>query len=109
MGLDKMLDLLRNMEICFKEKGPQKEGCREKDIQKNGIQEKGFLVGKVCAVVHGGTIMALLSKFGGGEYFDYQVPCGRGYQCLLRYNRSGGPVDGPETCRAVSVSRIERI
>ena len=33
----------------------------------------------VSAVVHGGTIMALLSHFMGGEYFDYQVKCGQGY------------------------------
>lgn len=136
MGLDKMLDMLRNMEICFqnpaagykqgagdpggrygrrkgvqekniREEGPQKEGCLEKDIQKNGIPETGFLTGKVCAVVHGGTIMALLSKFGGGEYFDYQVPCGRGYQCILQYDRSGGPGTETKAGRAVSVSRIE--
>lgn len=28
---------------------------------------------KIGCVVHGGTIMALLSTFYGGEYFDYQV------------------------------------
>ncbi len=27
----------------------------------------------VAAVVHGGTIMALLSHYGGGDYYDYQV------------------------------------
>ena len=32
-------------------------------------------------VVHGGTIMALCSAFGGGEYFDYQVANGAGYIC----------------------------
>ena len=29
--------------------------------------------------VHGGTIMALLSELCGGDYYDYQVPCGEGY------------------------------
>ena len=38
----------------------------------------------VAAVVHGGTIMSLLSQYGGGNYFDYQVSNGDGYQCLLR-------------------------
>ena len=33
----------------------------------------------VSAVVHGGTIMALLSSLAGGGYFDYQVTCGQGY------------------------------
>lgn len=37
----------------------------------------------VSAVVHGGTIMALLSHFFGGEYFDYQVKCGQGYSGRL--------------------------
>ena len=96
IGLDKMLDMLRNMEIGF-----QNPAASYKQVAGGS--------GKVCAVVHGGTIMALLSKFGGGEYFDYQVPCGRGYQCILRYDRSGGPMDGPKAGRTVSVSRIERI
>lgn len=35
-------------------------------------------------VVHGGTIMALLSKYGGGDYFDYQVANGEGYVCTVK-------------------------
>lgn len=35
-------------------------------------------------VVHGGTIMSLLSSFYGGEYFDYQVANGQGYICTLK-------------------------
>lgn len=38
----------------------------------------------VAAVVHGGTIMALLSHYAGGDYYDYQVENGRGYHCRLR-------------------------
>lgn len=34
-------------------------------------------------VIHGGTIMSLLSTFCGGEYFDYQVANGQGYICTL--------------------------
>lgn len=37
----------------------------------------------VVMLVHGGTIMALLSRFYGGDYFDYQVPNGEGYVCRL--------------------------
>lgn len=33
----------------------------------------------VAAVVHGGTIMAVLSSLCGGEYFDYQVKNGEGF------------------------------
>lgn len=35
-------------------------------------------------IVHGGTIMALLSKYGKGDYFDYQVANGKGYVCTMK-------------------------
>ena len=38
----------------------------------------------IIAVVHGGTIMALLHILAGGNYFDYQVKNGGGYCCKLR-------------------------
>lgn len=41
----------------------------------------------VAAVVHGGTIMALLSSICGGEYFDYQVKNGEGFVCSLTLER----------------------
>lgn len=37
----------------------------------------------VAAVVHGGIIMALLSRYAGGDYFDYQVENAKGYHCRL--------------------------
>lgn len=40
-------------------------------------------VNTVGLIVHGGTIMALLSRFCGGEYFDYQVANGKGYLCTV--------------------------
>ena len=40
----------------------------------------------VGLVVHGGTIMSLLSRYSDGEYFDYQVPNGGGYICTLKGN-----------------------
>ena len=39
----------------------------------------------VGIVVHGGTIMALLSKYGKGDYFDYQVPNGKGFVCIMNH------------------------
>ena len=36
----------------------------------------------VC-VVHGGTIMAVVSSLTGGDYYDYQVKNGQGYQWVL--------------------------
>lgn len=47
-------------------------------------QEKERL--SITAVVHGGTIMALCSSLFGGEYFDYQIKCGQGYDCRLRHD-----------------------
>lgn len=38
----------------------------------------------ITAVVHGGTIMALLHILAGGNYFDYQVKNGGGCCCKLR-------------------------
>lgn len=35
-------------------------------------------------IVHGGTIMALLSRYGKGKYFDYQVLNGKGYICTVK-------------------------
>ena len=38
---------------------------------------------RVGLVVHGGTVMALLSAYGKNSYFDYQVSNGRGYLCRM--------------------------
>ena len=35
-------------------------------------------------IIHGGTIMSLLSTFGGGEYFDYQTANAKGYIGTLK-------------------------
>lgn len=42
---------------------------------------------QAAVVVHGGTIMALLSAFGGKEYFDCQPANGRGYRCRMNWKR----------------------
>lgn len=67
-------------------------GC-EKMLQclKNGCKTATeFESQNISAVVHGGTIMALLSHFLGGEYFDYQVKCGQGYSGKLVFPADGG-------------------
>lgn len=51
----------------------------------HGGASPGGEVPTIGAMVHGGTIMALLSSYGGGAYFDYQVPNGSGYQCSLEF------------------------
>lgn len=41
----------------------------------------------VAAIVHGGTIMALLSHYGGEkDYFDYQCKNGEGYRCTVKFS-----------------------
>lgn len=35
-------------------------------------------------IVHGGTIMALLSKYCGNDYYDYQVRNGSGFVCRVK-------------------------
>lgn len=40
-------------------------------------------IGSTLAVVHGGTIMALMSGLTGKEYFDFQVKAAAGYRLLL--------------------------
>ena len=48
----------------------------------------------IALVVHGGTIMALLSAYCVGEYFDYQVPNGSGFQVNLLKGKTEIRFDG---------------
>lgn len=47
-------------------------------------------------VVHGGTIMSLLSRYCGGDYFDYQTANGRGFCCICRWGTRGTRLTGVE-------------
>lgn len=47
-----------------------------------GMKNQNQMV-TIGTVVHGGTIMAVLSTFYGGSYYDYQVANGQGYRCLI--------------------------
>ena len=47
----------------------------------NGCLRNGISL--AALVVHGGTIMAVLSSLTGGEYFDFQVKNGEGYETVL--------------------------
>lgn len=53
------------------------------DVKEN---EKQNVIGMI---VHGGTIMALLSKYAGGDYFHYQVSNGKGYVCTVKKTGTG--------------------
>lgn len=61
--------------ICRCEKGLSK-------IHKYLFQREGQIPDEIGIVVHGGTIMAILSSLCEGEYFDYQVGNGEGYKCI---------------------------
>ncbi len=41
----------------------------------------------IAFVVHGGTIMAILSQLGGYNYFDYIADNGKGYICSFENNK----------------------
>lgn len=71
---------------------PQGES-RQDFIQRNlaGFQElltilRGIPEEKIsaAAVVHGGTIMSILSGAYGGDYYDYQIPNGEGYRVCMK-------------------------
>lgn len=63
--------------------------CR---ILSNIIKDTDRDIVTVGAVVHGGTIMALLSSYCGGEYFDYQVSCGSGFLCQISLSCGRGRI-----------------
>lgn len=48
------------------------------------MQEQAVKAEKIGMIVHGGTIMAILSRYGKGEYFDYQTDNGKGYVCTVK-------------------------
>lgn len=58
------------------------EGKIAREVAENQMTESQPR--NITAVVHGGTIMALLHILAGGNYFDYQVKNGGGYCCKLR-------------------------
>lgn len=70
---------------------------------------------RASAIVHGGTIMALLSAHGeesGKGYFDYQTANGRGYLCSLdarhahTASRSGGETGPGERIRLREIMEL---
>lgn len=68
-------------------------------------------VDRVTAVVHGGSIMALLSHYAGGDYFDYQVANGEGYKMLLTLESCRETELGPrgEGQIITSISRLTKL
>lgn len=98
-GYEKMLHYMKK---SWKRSAASGQGSRsmeqkeQEEIQRDENEAgdagtKNTRIRNISAVVHGGTIMALLSHFLGGEYFDYQVKCGQGYSGRLVF-----PADGAD-------------
>ncbi len=51
-------------------------------------QQREEITLTAAAVIHGGSIMALLSAYCGGDYFDYRCKNGEGYLCCLKLKDS---------------------
>lgn len=87
---------------------PQGES-REAFLQRSrkGLERMLFLLDKdgmpdkVVAVVHGGTIMAVLSELTGREYFSFQVPNGGGYRTRIRRRQN--------TIEVLEIEQIEQM
>lgn len=62
--------------------------CREGLNKLLGVMEQkaGKAPSTAVIIVHGGSIMALLSAYCGGDYFDYHCKNGEGYVCALTKN-----------------------
>lgn len=60
-------------------------GLENAELENSKLENKKLYGGlTIGMIVHGGTIMALLSSFAGGKYFDYQVSNGNGYRGVLQ-------------------------
>lgn len=80
-GFDRMCGILRQ---AAAEKDTEWVDAEPKDVRQKTIGQAGAEPVRAGLIVHGGTIMALLSRYGGGEYFDYQTANGRGYLCRMQ-------------------------
>ncbi len=83
-GFEKLLDELHKQKTTLQNiKSRDSLAELRKDIKLS--QDAEINQPTIGLVVHGGTIMALMHAYSGGEYFDYQVKNGRGYICTLNY------------------------
>lgn len=49
------------------------EGWKSVCSELRAEQQLGHPIRRICCIVHGGTIMAVLSTLLGGDYYDYQI------------------------------------
>ena len=100
-GLERMLFLLdKGAEIDgMPDKGKVSDRIKIPDKEK--IPDRNKMPDKAVAVVHGGTIMAVLSELTGREYFSFQVPNGGGYHTRIRRKQN--------TIEVLEIEQIEQI
>ena len=85
-GFDRMMsDILKRSE---------KNTGRQSGTEKQYLRNNCEIEIPVVAVVHGGTIMAVLSSLTGGEYFDFQVKNGEGYETVLEWIQGRWKITG---------------
>lgn len=60
------------------------------------LQKMDFCETEIALIVHGGTIMALLSTYYGGSYYAYQVSNAEGYRTMLQVGAQGVRMSRPE-------------
>lgn len=74
----------------------------DKGSEIDGMPDRNKMPAKAAvAVVHGGTIMAVLSELTGREYFSFQVPNGGGYHIRIRRKQN--------TIEVLEIEQIEQI
>lgn len=84
-GMERMIREITPGRMTVGEKTAGKTAVGETTAGKIALEEKERKTGQtVGMLVHGGTIMALLSRYGDGSYFDYQIENGRGYVCTYQ-------------------------
>ena len=100
-GLERMLFLLdKGSEIDgMQDKGTVSD--RNKMPDKEKIPDRNKMPDKVVAVVHGGTIMAVLSELTGREYFSFQVPNDGGYRTRIKRKQN--------TIEVLEIEQLEQI
>lgn len=79
-----LLGLLECLDVCKKQaSGKEWEAGAKEAAGQNRMDKAALLSRPVYGIVHGGTIMALLSGLTGEEYFSFQVKNGGGYRLWL--------------------------
>ncbi len=81
------------IERCKKEMTYVCKSYIERKMKNSNKKMKQKNLCDIAAVVHGGTIMAVLSGFSNGEYYDFQCKNGEGYIFDVNISLEGGKLE----------------